>query len=331
MQTVVDVSRLRHNIRRIRAVTRNEFCAVVKSDAYGHGIACACYIEPLVDCFMVATADEAFELSVLSRKPILTLGGEITPYTQVYQPQIIPTVCDCAQLNAVVNAGYKRFSVAVNTGMNRLGANEQMLSTITERCRELGIAPWSVYSHLYGGMSSAAEQSAEFDRLTQDKLLRGKRHLYSSCALDVPAFDLYDMTRVGLAMYGYGKGMDTCMKVRAKIVGLAGVSRGGHIGYGDYLADRDMTVATIRCGYADGLRRCDRQLYFKIRGTKCRIVGMPCMDLCMVDVTGLDCRIGEYAYLISERSDAEYLANCYGTVIYEVLTGFNGRNERVYL
>ena len=132
-------------------------------------------------------------------------------------------------------------------------------------------------------------------------------------------------------MYGYHSGMDICMKVRAKIVGLAYVSRGEHIGYGDYVLDRDALIATIRCGYADGLRRTDKQLYFKVRGVKCPIVGMPCMDLCMVDVSGLSCRVGEFAYLISEKSDAEYLAKCYGTIIYEVLTGFNGRAERIYL
>ena len=116
MQTVIDVSRLRQNIRRIRARTRNEYCAVVKSDAYGHGIASACYIEPLVDCFMVATAQEAVELLAIVRKPVLTLGGDIAPYTRMYEPQIIPTVYDGAQLDAIVGAGYKRFSVEIDTG-----------------------------------------------------------------------------------------------------------------------------------------------------------------------------------------------------------------------
>ena len=60
------------------------------------------------------------------------------------------------------------------------------------------------------------------------------------------------------------------------------------------------------------------------------MIGVPCMDLCMIDVTGLDCRCGEFAYLISEKSDTEYLAKCYGTIVYEVLTGFK-RGERIYI
>ncbi|MCH5155197.1 MAG: alanine racemase [Clostridiales bacterium] len=330
MQTVVDLSRLRQNIRRIRASVRNEFCAVVKSNAYGHGIAVARYIEPLVDCFLVATADEAFELAALVKKPILTLGGEIYPYTRVYSPQIIPTVCDVSGLDAVLKSGYNRFSVAVNTGMNRLGAGEQKLNDIVCYCKQNNIVPWSVYSHLYA-MSAAPEQAQEFERLTADEVLRAKRHLYCSCSLDLNGFDLYDMSRFGIAMYGYHSGLDICMRVRAKIVGLSYVARGNHVGYGEYTLDHDALIATVRCGYADGLRRTDKQLYFNVRGVKCPLVGMPCMDLCMIDVTGIACRKGEFAYLISKKEDTEYLAKCYGTIVYEVLTGFNGRAERIYM
>ena len=178
MQTVIDLSRMRHNIRRFRARTGNGFCAVVKSDAYGHGIATACYIEPLVDCFMVATADEAIALLALTRKPVLVLGGDVAPYTRTYEPQIIPTVYDCAQLDGVLGAGYKRFSVEIDTGMHRLGADERRLAEIVSYCKERDLKPYSVYSHLYGGMSSATVQASEFERLTVDPILRGKRHLY---------------------------------------------------------------------------------------------------------------------------------------------------------
>lgn len=333
MQTVIDISRLRHNIRRFRAITRNEFCAVVKSDAYGHGIATACYIEPLVDCFMVATPNEAYALSLLTDKPILTLGGEISPYLRFKRPQIIPTVCDATQLSVLLDGGYKRFSVAVNTGMNRLGADGNKIADIAALCKERNVKPWSVFSHLYGGISSAREQAEVFDGYTADPVFSGKRHLYSSCAYDLAlrGYGLYDMTRCGIAMYGYGPGMDICMKARAKILSISRVPRGAHIGYGDYTLDRDAVIATVGCGYADGLRRCDKQLYLKVRGVKCAVIGQPCMDLCMIDVTGLTCRVGEYAYLISERADAEYLAACYGTIVYEVLTGFNGRAERIYV
>ncbi len=331
MQTVVDISRLRHNIRRIRAQTGNGFCAVVKAQAYGHGAATASYIEPVCDCFMTATYDEAAAISMTVKKPILVLGGEIAPFLQSDDTNVIPTVCDASQLEHLLKNGKKVFSVAVNTGMNRLGANAEKLDGILSVCKTNNVVPWSVYSHIYGGISSAYAQSVEFDKLTQDRILHKRRHLYSSVALDLGGSYLYDMVRCGIAMYGYADGLDPCMKVRAKIVSLSRVPRGEHIGYGDYTLDRDATIATVRCGYADGLRRCDKQLYLRVRGAKCPIIGMPCMDLCMIDVTGVQCRVGEFAYLIADRSDAEYLAKCYGTIIYEVLTGFNGRCERIYM
>ncbi len=333
MQTVVDLSRLRHNIRRIRATLGNGFCAVVKADAYGHGLAAAGYIEPLVDCFLAATADEAIALASIVKRPILALGGDIEPYLRACESNIIPTVTDANQLTALLRSGRKCFSVAVNTGMNRLGASESKLAEIAELCKLLNVKPWSVYSHLYGGIASAAAQSAEFERLTADGLWQSRRHLYCSCALDLAGagVNLYDMTRCGIAMYGYAEGLDICMKVRAKIVAISRVQAGEHIGYGDYTLDRDAVIATVRIGYADGLRRCDKQLYLRVRGNMCPVIGVPCMDYCMIDVSGIPCRVGEYAYLISEKSDTEYLAKCYGTIIYEVLTGFNGRAERVYV
>lgn len=330
MQTVVDVSRLRHNIRIIRSTTRTGFCAVVKADAYGHGAAVAGFISPLVDCFLVATLKEAEEILPLTDKPILVLGGDISQFTRTVDRRIIPTVSDVKQLSAILNIGHANYSVAVNTGMNRLGARDRSLENILSLCKQNDSKPWSVYSHLYGGIYSAGYQAAEFERLTADPVLRGRRHLYCSCALDFMGCELYDMTRCGLAMYGYSDCTDICMRVRAKIVGLNRVGAGEHVGYGDYTLENDSLVATVRMGYADGLRRTDKPLYFTVRGKKCRVIGVPCMDLCMIDVTGLDCRCGEFAYLISEKSDTEYLAKCYDTIVYEVLTGFK-RGERIYI
>ncbi len=328
MQVVVNISRLRHNIRNIRMATRKAFCAVVKSDAYGHGMAVAPYIEPLADAFLVANYTEANTLVMSGiKKPILVLGGESDP---PMSPNIIPTVASARALNELVNAGVSAFSVEIDTGMHRLGANEKELNAIAALCSFRGVKPFSVYSHIYNGVSSAGEQALEFERLTENKLFRGMRHLYSSCALDLNT-DLYDMTRMGIAMYGFGKNVTPCIRARAKIVAVNEVSSGSRVGYGDYILDSDRTVATVKCGYADGLRRCDKQLYLTVRGQKCNILGSPCMDLTMIDVTGVPCRVGEYAYYIYDKNDVLYLAKCYGTIIYEVLTGLNGRAQRFYV
>ncbi len=332
MQTVVDLSRLRHNVRTIKNKTGNLFCAVVKSDAYGHGAAIARYIEPLSDAFLTANYSEAEALRALGvNKRIFVLGGDLSPHFKKRDPLIIPTVFDTVGLSAAIRAGTD-FSIAVNTGMNRLGANEKTLSEMKSICMTAGVAPVSVYSHIYNGISSAAEQSEKFRYLTRSNIFGRCRHLYSSCALDLVGEDLFDMTRAGIAMYGYyGQSVAPCMKVRAKIVSIGIVHKGEHVGYGDCVLDSDKVIATVACGYADGLRRCDKPLYMKVRGKKCDVVGMPCMDLTMIDVTGISPRVGEYAYLIAEKEDAEYLAKCYGTIVYEVLTGFNGRNERIYI
>ncbi len=332
MQIVVDLSRLRHNIRSIRSKLKNKFCAVIKANGYGHGNI-APYIDPIVDCYLVATYAEAGEV-ILSgvKKPVMVLDGDLGKYDSNTDRRIIPAVSDARGAEYLIKVGCKNFSVAVNTGMNRLGADERRLSQIVDVCKMNGVRPWSVYSHIYGGMSSAEAQSNEFDRLTRgEPMLCRLRHLYSSCALDVPENYLYDMTRCGIAMYGFADGLDSAIKVRAKITAISRVSAGEHVGYGTFVLDRDATVATLRMGYADGLRRTDRPLYFTVRGEKCPVLGKSCMDMCMIDVSKVNCRVGEYAYLISQKSDVEYLAKIYDSIVYEVLTGFNGRAERFYI
>lgn len=333
MQLVIDLSKLRGNIRRIRARIPVRFCAVVKAEAYGHGLMVAPYIEPIVDSFAVATCDEAMELAVSGvKKPILVLGGELKKCLYYgCAPQIVPTVNTVKDAETLLAAGKRNFSVAVNTGMNRLGADGAELDSIVGVCKNYGVKPWSVYSHIYGGISTAGEQSEAFDAMTKDAILRGNRHLYCSCALDVAENYMFDMTRMGIAMYGYSKYTDIALTARAKIVEISRVARGSHVGYGDFVLDRDAIVATVRCGYADGFRRCDKPLYMTVRGVKCPVLGQPCMDLTMIDVTNVVCRVGENAYVIREKADALYLANVYGTIVYEVLTGFNVRAERIYV
>ncbi len=333
MQTVVDLSRLRHNIRLIRAKTGNGFCAVVKADAYGHGSAVASYIEPLVDCYMVACYDEAASIVASGvRKPILVLGGDVGFVVHNRDKQIIPTVCSLRQLEFIANCGVKNFSVEVDTGMHRLGADESELGAMIAFMTTRNLSSWSTYSHIYNGVASALDQADKFDRMTNVSVLNRRRHLYSSVALDLPqGVPLFDMTRSGIAMYGFAKGLDIALRARAKIISISAVERGNRVGYGDYILDKDSVIATVACGYADGLRRCDKQLYLTVRGVKCKVVGVPCMDMCMIDVSDVRCRVGEFAYLIQDKEDVEYLAKCYGTIVYEILTGFNGRAERIYM
>lgn len=329
MQIVVELSRLRHNIRNIRAKINGGFCAVIKAQAYGHGIMIAPYIEPIVDCFMVATYAEAEE-TLLSgvKKPILVMGGELPT---ICDRRIIPTVSTARDAEMLIKWRIN-FSVAVDTGMNRLGANKSELREITRVCENYGAEPWSVYSHIYNGMTSAGGQAQRLDELTRDfPILKRRRHIYCSCAFDLPENEMFDMTRCGIAMYGYAQGLDTALKARAKIVRIVNASRGSHVGYGDFILDRDTTVATVRLGYADGLRRTETPLYLTVRGKKCPVLGMPCMDLTMIDISGVPARVGEYAYMITGKQDVEYLAKAYNTIVYEVLTGLNGRAERIYM
>lgn len=335
MQLVVSLSRLRGNIRKIRSIIKSRFCAVVKAEAYGHGFGVVPYIQPIVDCFAVANVDEGIRLVEMGiYKPILVLSGD-SAYGygrfKLYPANIVPSVSSVKAAELVVSKN-RAFSVAINTGMNRLGANAEELDRIKRFCYDRGVKPWSVYSHIYNGCFSFREQKSLFERYTCDSFFQGNRHLFSSNVLDMPCYNsAYDMVRMGIAMYGYSSYTSLAMLARAEILKISTVSYGEHIGYGDFIADGNLKVATVGCGYADGFRRSNKPLYMTVRGKRCRVLGQPCMDMTMIDVTNVDCREGEFAYIIKDKSDAQYLADAYGTIIYEVLTSFNGRAERIYV
>ena len=154
--------------------------------------------------------------------------------------------------------------------------------------------------------------------------------------LELPQEFYKDAIRPGLAVYGYGSGIvSPILSIYAPIIKIAFVRQGEHISYGDYTAPRDMLVASIRAGYADGIRRkadpnADNR-FVSVNGVLCPIVGQVCMDITMVDVSKVKICYRDKVFVLGNGISANDIALAENTNVYEVLTSFKGRVNRRYI
>lgn len=334
MPTVeIDIAAIKHNIAYIKSKTNTKFCAVVKADAYGHGlVGTATRIEKDVDFFAVATYNEAVELAMAAiKKKILILGNDLCD--ALYPNNIIPVVTSVKDIE-FLRGKAKEISIAVNTGMNRIGCLPEQLPHIIGKALEFGFKIHGIFTHLFNehDLKNCYSQLNDFLYCTLPyRELINCFHVCASNCLVLPEIFHLDAVRAGLAMYGYGyDGVIPAMRVFADIVQINNVPTGAHIGYGDYTTDKPIKTATLRVGYGDGFRRIDGAAV-SVNGTKCPIVGNICMDMCIADVTSVPCNVGDRAYILGDKMTMNDLTRQYNTISHEVLTMFGARFKRIYV
>ena len=331
----VNLRALRENIQYLKKRARGKrFCAVVKCNAYGHGIKKVCpAICDIVDYYAVANMREAEEVASLNlKRPILILS----PVCQASENYLIEyTVCSVEDMKRLENRNGKvAVHIKLNTGMNRLGANAKELKRLLQYIKTNSrFVLKGVFSHFYmaGQKEDCNLQKLRYNLLL--KLIGNKnviKHISSSeAALKWPT---HDMLRCGIAMYGYGsKKLKPALKISAPILQINNIKAGEFVGYSrGFKADKSMKIATIAIGYGDGyLRDFGNKAMALINGKKCRVIGNICMDLAMVDVTSVNVKVGDRAYVLTPSNNAETLAKISNTIPYEILCvlGNMGRKE----
>lgn len=320
----INLSRIVENICEIRRRVAAELIAVVKADAYGHGSALCPFIERYVDGFAVSSLGEAEELRAegVTKRILILAPSEPSKI----HGGITYTVCSVSDLRRFKSGA--EIAVKINSGMNRLGADVSEVAEIAKFAADKNLKITQAFTH-FCCEESAAAQFANFMRATRG--FDFKKHCCASNCLDLPSSYHLDAVRCGLAIYGYGEPyLKPVMSAYTYVVQVNCVHRGERIGYGDFTACRDMKIAVLQAGYADGYRRADKNEAI-INGVCVPIVGLVCMDMCMADVTGVPVKRGDKAYLLGDELDACRIAENRGTVPYEVLTSFRGKRiRRVY-
>ncbi|HEX8990914.1 MAG TPA: alanine racemase [Anaerolineales bacterium] len=359
----VDLGQLRQNLANIRAhVAPAKVMAVVKANAYGHGVdEVAPYIEPDADFLGVALVEEGVHLRKLGLvKPILVMGASLPGQMPVFLQNELTAAISSLELmeaaNAAATAAGKKLKVhlKIDTGMERTGVHEYEAEPFIQKSltyRNLEIE--GIFSHFAN--SEAADLGharLQLERFQQVLHLFEKfnapvpplRHMANSGGILQLPESHFDLVRPGVMLYGIYPGRDVKKTVQVKpaatwwsAVSFSKITKPGRpVSYGSlWQSDVPTRIVTIPCGYADGyFRRMTNQAQVILNGKIYPQVGRICMDQFMVNVGEDDARIGDPVILLGsgdtgERISAEDLAEWAGTNEYEVMTNISARVPRV--
>jgi alanine racemase len=364
----VNLDAIAYNVKNIRAIINNEtsIMAVVKADAYGHGAVEVAKVALYngASALAVAMTDEGIQLRNHNiNVPILILG--YTPELKIEESvkyNLIQTVFTYEMACAISKVATKLGKIAqihikLDTGMGRIGfsASKESEDIILSISKLDHIEINGIFTHFATSdemdKTFTYRQAEIFEQFSNALEKRGlyipvKHAANSGAIMELPQFS-FNMVRAGIIIYGMYPSEDVdkaklslkpAMGLKTQISYIKNVDKDVSISYGrTYYTKEQSKIATVPVGYADGYSRllsnCGRVL---VKGSYAPIVGRVCMDQFMIDVTGIDdVNIGDDVVLIGCQCDntitAEEIANCIGTINYEVVCMIGKRIPRVYI
>lgn len=354
IQAFVHTDALRHNLQRLRSAAPDaRVWAVVKANAYGHGIERVYEGLRAADGFALLDLDEAQRVRALGwRGPVLLLEGvfEARDLEVCSRLDLWHTVhCDeqIDMLSRHKTQVPHRVFLKMNSGMNRLGFTPTRFRSAWTRLNQLPqVDEISLVTHFSDadGDKGVAEQMAVFARTAED--LQGERTTCNSAGLLRHASSppvAADWVRPGIAMYGSAPDfpqhdiahwqLQPTLSLRSQVIAVQELQAGDTVGYGStFVADRAMRIGIVACGYADGYpRHCNTGTPVLVNGVRTRTLGRVSMDMVAVDLTPTpNAGFGAEATLWGRASTGEVLpidevAHAAGTVGYELMCAVSAR------
>ena len=344
------------NFYRSKLKPETKMVCMVKASAYGAGSyeIAKTLQDHRVDYLAVAVADEGSELRKAGiTSSIIIMNPETTAFKTMFDYKLEPEVYSFHILSELIKAAEKEgvsnfpIHIKLDTGMHRLGfAPSEMSELITRLKRQTAVIPRSVFSHLVG------TDSAQFDSFTRVQIERFEkaseelqeafphrilRHICNTAGIERYPGAQFDMVRLGLGLYGVNpftnKMLHNVSTLKTTILQIREVPQDETVGYSRKgRLNRDSRIAAIPIGYADGLNRRlgNGNAYCLVNGQKAPYVGNICMDVCMIDVTGIECKEGDKVVIFGDELPVTILAETLGTIPYEILTSVSTRVKRVY-
>jgi alanine racemase len=359
----VDLQAIRSNFQAISTFLggRSRIIAVVKANAYGHGAAQVALALEEAGAAMLACAD--IEEGVALREagvqaPILVFGAmSVSDLNGLFTHKLTPTISTPGAARALQAAAARhgaglRCHLKIDTGMNRLGFRHDNLErTLPEVASSPNLRVDAIYTHFAtADLPDHPAFAAQRDRFTAALAMLPDlgitatvRHAANSAAMLRDERVWFDYVRPGLLLYGIVPPplaatlrLRPALSLHSRIVAVKGIRAGEASGYGLKGAfDNPARIAIVPAGYADGLdvRLADRGVML-VRGRRARVVGSVCMDMSMIDVTGMDVAPGDEVIIIGEQDGdsigVREIAATIGTIPYELLCRVGSRIERVY-
>ena len=360
--TVLEVSlnALKHNLNYYRALLRpqTKMIAMVKANCYGSGsFQIANMLQNNgVDYLCVAFAEEGIALRRANIKmPVMVMNYDGRNYKQLINYRLEPVLFSSERtlrlIEILKERGIKNYPVHVklDTGMHRSGFMthelEEFCNIVKSNADTINIV--SMFTHFVAADDNQEDKFSltQVQRFTQmaDTICRltglnPMRHICNSVGIERFTDYQFNMVRLGIGLYGVAyEATEQLMgisKWKTNIVQIKNIDKTETVGYNRRgKISRDSRIALIPVGYADGLNRKfgNGNLQVEINGHRAPIIGNICMDMCMVDITDIECKAGDEVVIFDTNTKLIEMANAIGTIPYEILTGISPRVARVYV
>jgi len=352
----IDRDALRHNARVVRErIGSAEMLAVVKANAYGHGLmGCAETLAEQVQLFGVANLEEAVALRERFHLPVIILGPSLPEeMPTIIERGFIPTISTFDEAQAFDRVGKTVINFKVDTGMGRMGVIESEAIEVFKRVAALPkIDIHSISTHM-----PVSDVDAEY---TKDQLVRFRKvvkeiraavpgtykaHVLQSAGTLGFSETVDEIVRAGIVLYGisplpeFQKLLKPAMTWKTRIGLIRDVPKGASISYGrTFITPKPMRVATLTAGYGDGYPRhlSNVNAEMLVSGKRCPLLGRVTMDLMVIDVSHIpDVDLGDEIVLMGKQGDAEIpcveLAEKAGTITWEITTRIGQRVKRMFV
>lgn len=343
-ELLIEPNIVRENITKLKSKINNSsnFMAIIKSDAYGHILSNIVNdIDDLVDGYGVVRLEEAIEIRKISKKKILLMQGL---YSNEDLHEAISYSLDLVihnnhQFKVIKENNYfNNLWFKINTGMNRLGFDVDEFMNIYNSY--LTDKEFILMSHLAASnVVNEPSNKAQFDKF--DNLYKklhsnvAKSIANTGCIMNFPEKS-YDWVRVGIGIFGGYIGneeLKTAMTLRSPIINIRDINKGEKVGYdGRAIAKKNMKIATVYMGYADGLPNHIKDgTTVRIKDQDANIFGKVSMDVATVDITNIkNCKIGDWCEFFSPEHSINNLASSNDLISYDLMIRLKSRVKRYY-
>ena len=352
----INIDNLYKNIRELEKITLKEkIMAVIKANAYGHGMIeiCESLIKTGIKNFAVATVEEALKIKEISNEvTILILGPVENEYMgKISDNNIYFMITDFEEIEYIEKNGINvNIFLKIDTGMGRVGFQKDEISELIEKLKNCKyVNATGVFSHFSSSDSDedyTKLQEKRFKETSENIMKEIKsvkyRHILNSFGSLKYHDSEYDFVRTGIILYGGVTEEETVpykfkpvMSLYAKISHIKKLHKDSFISYGNtYMAKKGDTVATVSIGYAEGVRRdLSNKGYVYYKGHRCNIIGRVCMDQLMIlipEELAESAKKGDVVEFFGKNINIVEVADLCNTISYEILCGISSRVPRVY-
>jgi alanine racemase len=344
IQAHINLSALKNNLRVVRRLTSSRIMAVIKANAYGHGLSRIASALDEAEGIALLDLQDAVQLrDAGSRQTILLLEGFFSPdELPVIAEYDLATVIHSTQqldwLDAYSRRNALQVWLKVNSGMNRLGFLPQEIPAVMERLKaHRAVREVTLMTH-FSHADEAEGIQMQLERFNGlASAYRAPRSLANSAALLRYPAAHGDWVRPGIMLYGASPfadksaqqlGLQPVMTLSSEIISVREIRSGEYIGYaGQFRADHTMRIGTVACGYADGYpRHAPTGTPILVNGQRTQTLGRVSMDMLSVDLSDVkDAQVSSHVTLWGEGMPVEEVAHAAGTISYELLCALTAR------